>query len=282
MPEIKQSQFEQNTDFDSLGAVMADDEGTAKVVDPKKAQRKAEQRATVEAWKKSMDKALQENPNLVSQINRLSDSLEVEKCLGYGDSGNIRVAGYHTSEDGKKERNLVKTSKIVGYRVRNVGTEPIPYTTEVWTKDENGVYVGSRVQKVMAPGATADLPREFMTMLCTAPEFSFQLKNGRIVRGAGASSKNNIKAELRAHYFTFNRSEGVQVNQDDVKMNVGEIDPATGKWHVLPEFQESFGFLENAPEAKGHTTRKAAGTKFSVTTMGANYLYQMLKGNVEE
>lgn len=202
----------------------------------------------------------------------LSSSLKVVNSLGYGATGGIVV----DKNSDKEGRALAPTSQIVGYRVQNIGQTPIAYTTEVWTKDADGHYVSEKVVKSIAPGAFADLTRQYMTMLCANPEFSFQLANGKMVRGSGnRGGENDIKAELEAHYFSFNKEEQLEINSDEVKLSIA-VKGADGKWTVKPEFAEVFGYLDNE-KAKGPRSKGEAGPKYNSSDMAANYVMKLMK-----
>ena len=239
----------------------------------------SEAKKRAEEMKAAFRDAMMKDPTMASRLHSLSDSLEVVNSLGYGDSGNIVVNKERTAAEGK--RVLASTSACVGYRVRNIGTTPINYTTEIWTRGEDGKWAGSRVEKVLEPSATADLPRQYMTMLAAQPEFSFRLANGSVRRGSGAkTAPNDLKAELEAHHFAFSKeaaAEGKEINSDDVKLNVGQKD-AAGKWTVKPEYQETFGYLENVEE-KPAGSRKSSAPKYSSSDIAANWICEMLKGN---
>ena len=231
----------------------------------------------VHMMKEALRQTVASDPDFMTRLRRLSSSVKVVNSLGFGDSGNIIV---DKSASTKDDRKLAVTSAIVGYRVANVGDEPIKYTTEVWTQGEDGKYVPTKTEKVLAPGATADLTRQYMTMFCAQPEISFQLLNGKIIKGSGAKGNKGIKAELESYYFSFSKDENgnkKQINDDDVKLNVGE--KIGDKWQVKAEFVEAFGFLNN-PKEGGKAGRKAStGEKFSVQDVAANFVYQMIKND---
>src|SRR5690606_14306068 len=149
---------------------------------------------------------------------------------------------------------LITTSQIVGYRLQNIGNTPIKYLTEEFVKNEEGTYVGTRVEKVAKRGETFDLSRKYMTIFCSQPEISFQLSNGKIVRGSGNGSDGDIDRELEAYYLTFN-DKSIKVNSDDVKINIAKKikQGDQTKWVVKPEFEATFGYLNNAkaPGRKG-------------------------------
>lgn len=237
----------------------------------------SDKKAKIAAMKKSLIETMNTDPEFTQKLRSLSESLEVVNSLGFGDSGNIIV---DTTKSTKEERALTTTSVIVGYRVRNIGSEGIGYQTEVWTKDESGKYVAQMVDRVLAPGAYCDLTREYMTRFCAQPEISFQLANGKVVRGSGGKgAKAGLKEELEAYYFTFSKdADGnrKQINSDEVKLNVGEKG-ADGKWHVKDEFVETFGYLENAKEStRAAKTRDGKG--FNASDLAANFVMQMIKG----
>lgn len=259
------------TNFDNLdaGNVVVNEAG----VDKKKA-RQDEKKARVEKMKNLYNETIREDPTMSARLNTLSDKLIVVNTLGFGDSGNIVV-------DPKSEsRALVSTSSIVGYRVKNIGDTPIEYTTEVFTKNEDGVFVGSMVSKTLAPGETADFTRKYMTSFCAVPEISFVLQNGKIVRGS-SSNKNDIDAELEAYYFSFSDSN-IKVNSDEIKLNVGtKMKQADGttKWVVKPEFEEIFGYLNNAKDKSKRSRGKGGTSKepYSVQRISANYIHKLLQ-----
>ena len=234
----------------------------------------SEKKEKIQMMKEALSQTVASDPDFMNRLRRLSNSVQVLNSLGFGDSGNIIVdKGASTKDD----RKLAVTSAIVGYRVANVGTEPIKYVTEVWTLGEDGKYVATKQEKVMAPGATADLTRQYMTMFCAQPEISFQLANGKIIKGSGAKGDKGIKAELESYYFSFSKdADGnkKQINDDDVKLNVGE--KVGDKWQVKAEFVETFGFLNN-PKESGRAGRKSSGAKFSAQDVAANFVYKMIQ-----
>lgn len=230
----------------------------------------------INAMKESLRQTVASDPTFMDRLRKLSNSVQVVNSLGFGDSGNIIVDKTNSTKD---DRKLAVTSAIVGYRIANVGEEPIKYTTEVWSLDEaTGKYVPTRAEKVLVPGATADLTRQYMTMFCAQPEISFSLLNGKIIKGSGSKGDKGIKAELESYYFSFSKDEsGVKknVNDDDIKLNVGE--KVGDKWQVKAEFLETFGYLNN-PKESGRAGRKAgSGERFSAQDVAANYVCKMLQ-----
>lgn len=226
----------------------------------------------IAAMKEALKATITEDPSFTQKLHSLSESLEVVNTLGFGDSGNIVVD--KTKVDG---RALAVTSAIVGYKVKNIGSEPVKYTTEVFAQDETGKYVGTKQDAFIAPGGTADLTRQYMTMLCAIPEISFQLANGKVIRGSGARGQKSLQAELEAYYFSFNKDEDgnkPRVNDDDVKLNVGE--KVGGQWVVKPEYVDAFGFLNN-PKEGGRGRRKSAGSKYNAQDMAANYINRLIQ-----
>lgn len=239
---------------------------------PETSANNAAKKAKIEAMKKSLKETINSDPTFTQRLHSLSGSLEVVKSLGFGENGNIVVD--HTKTDAEN-RALTTTSAIIGYRVRNIGSEPIKYVTEEYSQGEDGKYVGAKVEKFLNPGETADLNRQYMTMLCAIPEISFTLANGKVIRGSGRLDGKDMKAELEAYYFTFNKDLGLQVNSDAVKLQIGE--KVGDKWQVKPEFVAAFGYLNNAPEKARAGRKSEGGAKYTASDLAANYVMQMLK-----
>lgn len=241
--------------------------------DPKKAAKEAK----VKEMTNLLKETVATDPTYVTRVRSLSDKVQVINTLGYADGGNIKVdESAKETEDGK--RKLVTTSQIVGYRVQNVGEMPIKYVTEEFAKDEAGVFVGTKVEKVMAPGETVDFTRKYMTIFCSQTEVSFQLKNGKIVRGSGAVKQGDVDAELEAHYFSFN-DKNIKVNDDTVKLNIANKKKVGDqqKWIIKPEFEKAFGYLNNAKPASKRGRGPATGTKLTTQDAAANYIQKLLQ-----
>lgn len=228
----------------------------------------SEKKEKISKMKEALKATIATEQDYPQRLHRLSDSIKVVNTLGFGKSGNIILdKGASTST----KRALKPTSVICGYRIQNIGTEAIAYDTEEFTQDETGKYVGTKVQKTLQPGETCDLNRTYMTMFCSIPEISFTLANGKIV----ASSKKKAKdffEELASYYFSFAKGEDgstIAVNDDEVKI---KIDDENGK--VKPEFEATFGYLNNPKETKGGSSKSG---KYSVQDLTANYIQQMLK-----
>lgn len=231
----------------------------------------------INAMKESLRQTINNDPTFMDRLRKLSNSVEVVNSLGFGDSGNIIV---DKAASTKEDRKLAVTSAIVGYRIANVGDEPIKYTTEVWAPDESGKYVATKAEKVLVPGGFADLTRQYMTMFCAQPEISFSLLNGKIIKGSGSKGDKSPKAELESYYFSFNKDENgtkKNVNDDDIKLNVGE--KVGDKWQVKAEFVETFGFLNN-PKETGRAGRKSgSGERFSAQDVAANFVWKMIQND---
>lgn len=247
---------------------------TTDVADPKKAAKKAK----LQEMANLLRETLSSDPTFATKMRTYSDSLIVVNTLGYGDSGNIVVDPTKPVEKEGDKRALVSTSQIVGYRVQNVGAAPIKYLTEEFTKNDEGVWVGQQVQRQLEPGVTVDFTRKYMTIFCSQPEISFALKNGKIIRGSGTVKNGDVDAELEAHYFNFTDKD-VKVNSDTTKLNVAQKAKGadgTTKWVVKPEFEKTFGALNNA-KTSAKRARTAKGSKYTTQDMAANFIFNMLK-----
>lgn len=223
---------------------------------------KEEKKEFLKGLKNDLQEKIANDPDYVARLQSLSDSIQVNHTLGAGTDGNIVV------DKSSPERKLKNTSAIVGYEVQNVGSEPISYQTEVWTRGEDGKYVAQPTEKTMAPGETANLTRKFMTILCSRPEISFTLKNGKIV--SRTAKKKSTDELLESFYFTFN--DDTPVNDDAVKKAVDE-EGADGTRVVKAEYVEAFGYLNNPKEKAG---KKAAKAKVSVQDLMANYVNTLI------
>lgn len=231
----------------------------------------ASKKAKVKEMKEALKVTLQTDTSFASKLRTWSKDLEVVNTLGYGKGGNIIV---DKAASTATDRKLTATSQIVGYIVKNIGSEAMKYTTEVYTQDETGKYVGQVVEKTLAPGATVALTRQYMTMFCAQPEISFTLANGKIVASSRKAAKNSVKEELASYYFSFNKGEdgtALQVNDNEVKISID----TDGDGIVKPEFIETFGFLNNPKAARG--TGAPKGSKFTTQDLAANYINQLLK-----
>jgi len=222
----------------------------------------------VAAMRAALKDTVQTDPSFSQNLRRLSKSVRVVNTLGYGKGGNIVVDKAKSTDE---KRELKQTSAICGYVIENIGNEAIEYQTEEFKKDETGKFVGTVVKKTLAPGAKAQLTRQYMTMFCAVPEISFTLENGKIVSSSKKNAKT-LKEELSAYYFSFNKDENgnaLQVNDDEVKLSV---DDADGK--VKPEYELTFGYLNNPKEGRA---ARVKGQKFTTQDLAANYINNLIK-----
>ena len=225
----------------------------------------------IEVMKAALKETVLSDPTFNAKLRSLSGALEVINTLGFGDSGNIVVDKAKSTKDDKE---LVVTSQIIGYRFKNIGKTPVKYRTETWAQGADGKFVATNTEKTLAPGATCDLSRQFTTMFCAQPEISFQLANGKIIKGS--KGNKSIKDELESYYFKFNKGENgetKQVNDDSIKLNVGQ--KVGDKWVVKPEFVEAFGFLNN-PKDNAKGGRKGTGDKYNAQDLAANFVNKLI------
>lgn len=272
----------ENTMENMLGGMDAmvaniENESVNSVNNDKDAARKAARKEANQALVDCLKERIAKNPDFLSTVKTMSSSLEVLHTLTFSDKGNLVVDKVATAEKG--QRTLKTVPAIVGYEVKNVGDQPIPYKTAVCTKGADGVYTEAPTDAVLNPGETAFLTRQYMTMLTAAPEFSFELANGKIVKGSGASrTGKSVREQLEAFYFAF-KEAGKSVNDDSVVMPVGER--VGDKWVVKPEFEATFGFLNNPKPvaAKGTRARKSDAEKIDTSTYLANFVYTVTLSN---
>ena len=230
---------------------------------------KAAKKEKVAEMKSLLQETVQSDPTFNQKLRKLSSALKVVNTLGYGKEGNIVVDKQATTAN-NGQRVIKATSPIVGYIVANEGGEPIQYRTEIYSADAEGKFVGQSVTKTLEPGQTAVLTRRYMTELCSRPEISFTLANGKIVASGNKKAKT-FEEELGSYYFIFDKAEGKEVNDDEIKLSIDD----GGK--IKPEYVEAFGYLNNPKPTK--TREKKASSSYSTQDVLANYVQKMLKSN---
>lgn len=251
---------------DEMGMNVADNTGS---VDSEGGAKKT--RVTSEDQKK-FEEAVKKDSTLLSRLHTLSNSV---KCVNTLSSNKIKCLIQDPATT-KEDRKVIPVPGFCGYRFQNIGTEPIQYMTEEFTKDANGIYVGTKVQKTAAPGEMFDLSRKYTTIFACAPEFSFTFANGKIVSGGAKKAATSIDERLERPHFTFTADEnGVtpRVHDDNIKVM---IEDANG--NVLPEFEATFGFLYN-PTVKGEGSGRQGGAKVSTQELAANSIRMMIEEN---
>lgn len=267
----KEENTMKNTEIKGMDDLFEDLENTMKDGFDTEQTSEQDKKERAKVMKMEFEDALLADPEMSNKLRSLSDSVQVENSLGFGDKGNIIV------DKTKEERTLIETSQIVGYRVKNIGSQPIKYQTEEWKLGEDGLYESTKVEKELAPGGVVDLTRKYMTIFCARPEISFTLANGKIIKGSGAKTAKTFDSELESYYFRFNKDEnGVQkqINDDDVKLNVGK--KVGDEWVVKSKFVSTFGYLNNpAPDNKGE--RRSSKEKYTRQDMEANLINKLIE-----
>lgn len=240
--------------------VTTEEAGAGETATDDKEAKKKEQRE----MKEKFEEAVEKDPTMQERLGKWSNSIHVLNTLGFGENGNLVVdpsSKGKIGDDGKPKRDLVYTSKIVGYRIKNVGTEPITYLTEEYEQTEEGTYVGTKVQRTINPGDTANLARRYFTAFSAYPEISMKFQNGKMVRSSTKADSKDLEQLLDAYYFAFN-DKNLKVNSDEIKMNISHpVQDSEGKtrWVVNDEFVKDFGFLNNPEESKSKSRGKGKG-----------------------
>jgi hypothetical protein len=263
-----------NTPADEMGAAVA-----GEVVKPAKATNSNNE--LKEKMQSEFNKAVTEDPSLMSVMKSESKNLCVLNSLGSSKLSNFvqdKAQPTKLNDKGQEVRNLVQTSGICGYRLQNIGDKPITYMTMEYQKDENGIYVGTEVEKTAAPGEQFDLARKYFTMLTSRPEYSFLLANGRVVTGKSIAKCTTLDEKLERPHFDFYQEEGkpsVSVHDDGIKIPVDDADG------VKPEFQLLFGYLDNPTTAKS-SSRSGGRKTVSAQELAANYFQSLINGKVAD
>lgn len=177
----------------------------------------------------------------------------------------------------KFRRVSANESKIVGYIIRNTGTNPIDYKTEVYAVDENGKWVGQEVDKVLAPGDEAQITRKYLAQRAIQPDLFCKLANG-VMTGKVANGAT-IDEALASHYFQYSPELDMDVHSPEVKIQIGVPKLQNGKerYIVADEYAETFGWLNNAKETAGRRAGKKPGSKFDKYDVKSMQLLQRMK-----
>lgn len=225
-----------------------------------------------------------------SNVNAWSDSIRVMNSLGFSDEGGlVRLSpkAKKDKETGKEPgRKIGSVGAIVGYRFRNISDETgenitIPYVTEEFTKDpETGKYVGTVVNKELQPGEEVELTKKYSTILATVPEISCKFANARMVKVI--FDGRTLDEILNTAYIKLIGEGAVPVHSPEFKEQIGEqvsTQEIDGKevsvWKVLPQFEATFGFLNDAPEG---ATKKTGSNKPKL----GDVRYEAISNQVQE
>lgn len=159
--------------------------------------------------------------------------------------------GAEVKADGKNKiyRKVTSQPDNVGYIIKNVSDKPVEYKTCLYTKNDEGKFVGEEVMKTLAPQEEVAIARPYLTLLALAEEFNLTLGNGKIICKI-KNADRDAKALLEAPYFSFNSSVGLDVNSPEVKELIHEVVDVNGtqKYIVKNEYVELFGNLNNEVE----------------------------------
>lgn len=259
----------------------------------KKEEKKAEQKALETAF---MAKVKSDDA-YAAAIRTRSKDLEVVKSLGFGDSGSLvvdKAQPFKLDEHGNKilskkstpdkpryVRNYLMEAKIVGYVIKNVSDQPIPYTTVQATKGADGVWTETVVDKVLAPHTEAAIPKKYLTALAARPEFSLVFANGTMKKSSTKTpvGTDTLDEALEAFHFSAGK-EGTPVNSDEFKINISVPETTadgTKVWKVKPEFEATFGIYNNAEVKKTAAPKaKKNGKSFTSTDVSAFYIQSLM------
>lgn len=147
-------------------------------------------------------------------------------------------------------RRVANEAENVGYEVQNVSNEPIVYRATSWVKDENGRFVPNEHEETIAPGAKVYLTRKELAMITIAVPFNMSLANGHVTL---KKSKDPADAlDLSNCYFGFDKNAQMDINSPDVKILIHNKKKVNGttQYIVKPEFEEKFGYLNNAKDVE--------------------------------
>lgn len=241
--------------FDTLNDIA--NSGVPTEEEAKKKARNAATKAAAAATKAAYTKRITDDPNFKEECGAEKGNLEVTKCLGFGNKGLIEKVKADEAT-GTKRQVQSGLPEIVGYRVKNIGTQAYRYTTETWTQNEAGVFEKASVEKTLAPGAEADMCKVTFFNFLKQTQFGLATSNGQAVIKGTAAAKT-LREIFKSAYFKFNADTNLNVHDDAIGEPIG---PKEDTSVIYPQFLEEFGFLLNKPASK----KKSAGGKAEKTS----------------
>lgn len=128
------------------------------------------------------------------ELGKLSDSIALVAVLG--DPTDIDTAKVKdTDENGKETERTSNLPRAVGYRLKNVGTEPVTYfefgLPENFSHSDRLAHNDEFTEKQLAPGEEALLTIYETAALIATPEFNGRFKGGETPISANFSQSSN-------------------------------------------------------------------------------------------
>ena len=210
--------------FSELNEEQKDQEVTTeKTAEEVKKEAKEKAKEANKELMKGYSEDVKENPELKDRAGIWQDFVELTHTCGYGNGGNLIQTKKATSKD-SNDRELGYTSKIVGYGLTNVSEDiEMPYTTEVYSRNDEGEIVSEIVDKVLKPGEEVLLTKKYTAIFLTKPEFSMIIKNARLSK-INLADTADFDGMLSRSVMKFNNKvTNKKVNDDDVKINISEV-----------------------------------------------------------
>lgn len=163
------------------------------------------------------------DPGLKEREGIWQEYVELVHTCGYGKNGNLIQTKKKNDATGEK-RELGYTSTIVGYGLKNVSEDiEMPYTTEVFSRNEAGEIVSQIVDKVLMPGEEVFFTKKYAAIFLTKPEFSMVIKNARLLK-INLNDTADFDGMLSKSVMKFNNKvTNKKVNDDEVKINISEV-----------------------------------------------------------
>lgn len=204
------------------------------------------------------------DPELKERAGIWQEYVELVHTCGYGKNGNLIQTKKKNEATGEK-RELGYTSTIVGYGLKNVSEDiEMPYTTEVFSRNEAGEIVSKIEDKVLMPGEEVFFTKKYAAIFLTKPEFAMVIKNARLLK-INLNDTADFDGMLSKSVMKFNNKvTNKKVNDDDVKINISEVSGTHEKtkkdgsvekindYKVKPEYFSVFGGLD-IPKNKDKT-----------------------------
>lgn len=176
----------------------------------------------------------------------------------------------------KQQHEKVKVPAVVGYKVENIGQEPITVKTEKYAKNADGVYVGTVTDVVLKPGASMYLAHKWMVNLMSQVEVNSVMSNARMSFKAPKGGIKELPQDASANaelvkcmHIRFFGEGAPSVHADSVKEIIDK--EVNGEYHIVDKkLLETFGYIENEGFKAGAYNKKVTTGKRGTRTAGAS------------
>lgn len=151
--------------------------------------------------------------------NTLSNSIKVIRVLRDDITHEMQIT---TNPEGTLNNKPFKTvDAVTGYRIKNIGNQPIPITRITVTPEH------TKTQVILNPNCEINLSRAEAAGLCSIPEIGNIVANGKFYRWSFGKEKDWY-TELRATQFTLN--DGIAIKDSGLDIPLSQIETPENIW----------------------------------------------------